>query len=139
MSETQSWNKWIKLLPGEDIPSTQRNHSSIGFGYCTGWPLLTLKTPGSGLIVQFGCSTRYALAYMHIPTMLENPKGWKSEYRGDDLPPKGLYLVTLQKMRNGREFVILDNAYYDGERWDRWTDSWTVFGFRKYPKPYMEK
>ena len=140
MSHTQIWNKWIKLLPEEDIPSVQRDNENIGYGYCTHWPILTIQT--DRLLVTFGdtpCFSHSVLAYMNIPTLIENPKGWKSEYRGDEAPTtKGNYLVTIEVVQQGRKRFLLDHAYHDGKEWAQWNgvDPTSIMGFRPYPKPY---
>lgn len=58
------------------------------------------------------------LAYMPIPTFIDDPAGWKSEFRGDD-PPKrsGWYVVTVEQKTAGK--YTLEKSYYDSKK-GRW-------------------
>jgi hypothetical protein len=75
------------------------------------------------------------LAYMPIPTFIDDPAGWKSEFRGDD-PPKrsGWYVVTVEQKTAGK--YTLEKSYYDSKK-GRWCGAGgEVLAYMELPKPY---
>ena len=103
--------------------------------------LLTLEGQGK-LDVDFypqWCRGK-VVAYMPIPTFIDDPSDWRSEFRGDDPPERsGWYVVTVEQKTAGK--YTLKKTYYDAGkgRWCGLCGRGEVLAYMELPKPYKGK
>ena len=124
--------KWIPLLPERDEGVVVVNGQRA---------LLTLEGHGK-LDVDFHpqWGRDKVVAYMAIPTVIDDPSGWTSEFRGDDPPERsGWYVVTVEQKTAGK--YTIGKALYDASRccWRGVGGRGEVLAYMELPKPYRRK
>lgn len=98
-------------------------------------PGVTIGYPGWGL-------QNKTTAYMPLPkNIIEAPELWKSEYRGDEPPRSGDYIVQLQgREPHNKNKLEIRWSYFHAKacKWLMVPRDSEVIGWMECPKPYEE-
>lgn len=123
--------KWVKMQKNETLSECKIVTRIINKGQLD----VTVGYPGWGLHNK-------TIAYMSLPKMMTagataSATAWKSDYRGDSLPPSGWYIVQIQHLLPEPRLDVRE-LYYDDKmgRWLAVPDGWEVVGWMSFPKPY---
>ena len=101
--------------------------------------LLTFEGGNGKRRVEFGwVDTDYAMgqaiAYMIIPHMVNEPKVWKSQYRGDDLPVKSGQYICCEDCKYNYNLHIY--KYWFDARKQTFGGSSNMIAYMDIPAPY---
>lgn len=138
MGNEEIYNKWITESPKivlQNVLITLSNSKSV----LLGWVDFCVDDKGNYRMV-YSYPYEAVLAYMRIPTMDVDTKGWCGEYTDGTEPKKdGCYLVCVEIKKYNRTKYMLAEGYWQKDRFFGCNyEGGEVIGWRKYPKPYEE-
>lgn len=139
MGNEEIYNKWITESPKiilQHVLITLKNSESV----LLGWVDISEDDKGN-YRMTYSYPPKAVLAYMRIPTMDVDTKGWHGEYT-DGLEPKkdGEYIVCLEIKKYNSTKYILDEGYWQKDRFFGCNyEGGEVIGWREYPRPFTAK